>query len=139
MRLPQEARCLLTTTSCGRESPQFPIHEPLIQTTATPTTKLVFRLEDEGNHAAVWQLRKLLVTLSSPLAETPSNGRGLGHAARRCSPTRASLQTGRYTIRYGFQSGVLKPPKPYGLALNETLLPQHLARHGFVSHAVGKW
>lgn len=61
------------------------------------------------------------------------------YVMRACSPTRAALQTGRYTIRYGFQSGVLEPAKPYGLALNETLLPQHLARHGFVSHAVGKW
>ena len=26
-----------------------------------------------------------------------------------------------------------------GLALNETLLPQHLNRLGFVSHAIGKW
>ena len=36
------------------------------------------------------------------------------YVMRACSPTRAALQTGRYTIRYGFQSGVLEPAKPYG-------------------------
>ena len=59
------------------------------------------------------------------------------HVYRACSPTRAALLTSRYTIRYGLQSGVLEPAKPYGLALNETLLPQRLAS-GFASHAIGE-
>jgi hypothetical protein len=44
--------------------------------------------------------------------------------------------TGRYNIRYGFASGVLKPAKPYGLPTNETLLPQYLNQLGFESHMV---
>ena len=44
--------------------------------------------------------------------------------------------TGRYNIRYGFASGVLKPAKPYGLPINETLLPQYLNELGFESHMV---
>jgi arylsulfatase A-like enzyme len=46
--------------------------------------------------------------------------------------------TGRYNIRYGFASGVLKPMKPYGLPLNETIVPQYLNALGFESHMVGK-
>ena len=84
------------------------------------------------------------------------------HVYRACSPTRAALLTSRYVTRYGFQSGVLKPEKPYGLSLNETLLPQRLAaltatrgltndasdeyhdqpeqpEQHWQSHAIGKW
>ena len=41
--------------------------------------------------------------------------------------------------RYGFQSGVLKPLKPYGLPLEETLLSERLNALGFASHAVGAY
>ena len=49
--------------------------------------------------------------------------------------------TSRYVTRYGLQSGVLEPAKPYGLHLNETLLPQRFSalNDSWVSHAVGKW
>ena len=51
------------------------------------------------------------------------------------------MMSGRYNIRYGFQSGVLKPLKPYGLPLNETLLPEVLKAQTTIreAHAVGKW
>lgn len=57
----------------------------------------------------------------------------------QCSPTRASLMTGRYPIRYGLQNVVIPIDADYGLFLNETIMPQHLKQHGFRTHAVGKW
>ena len=55
-----------------------------------------------------------------------------------CSPSRAGLLTGRYQHRFGhvhnpkFRAGE-------GLLLSESLLPQVLADHGYVSALVGKW
>src|SRR3954453_18752178 len=33
-----------------------------------------------------------------------------------CSPTRSSLMTGRYPIRYGMQVGVIRPWADYGMS-----------------------
>ena len=43
------------------------------------------------------------------VAPQANSGVKLGnfYVQRACSPTRAALLTGRYNIRYGFQSGVL--------------------------------
>ena len=62
------------------------------------------------------------------------------YVQRACSPTRAALMTGRYNIRYGFQSGVLTDHNNYSLPLTETLLPQFVHRTlAAKTHAVGKW
>ena len=36
------------------------------------------------------------------------------------------------------QHSVIQAPQPYGLGLNETLLPQYLKQLGYATHAVGK-
>merc|ERR1712079_325987 len=56
-----------------------------------------------------------------------------------CSPTRASIHTGRYVMRY--KCNVAYPgAAPRGVPLNETFLPEVLAKEaGYRSHAVGKW
>lgn len=56
-----------------------------------------------------------------------------------CSPTRASLMTGRYPLRYGLQVGVIRPWADYGLPLNERLLPQALREAGYTTAICGKW
>jgi arylsulfatase A-like enzyme len=54
-----------------------------------------------------------------------------------CSPTRATLMTGRKPVHTGINFWI--PNAAYGLPLNETTLPQVLNARGFKSHAVGKW
>lgn len=36
------------------------------------------------------------------------------------------------------QSGVILAAQPYGLGLNETLIPQYLKEFGYATHGVGK-
>lgn len=56
-----------------------------------------------------------------------------------CSPTRASLMTGRYPMRYGLQVGVVRPTADYGLPLEERMLPKALQEAGYTTAICGKW
>ncbi len=56
-----------------------------------------------------------------------------------CSPTRASLMTGRYPMRYGLQVAVVRPWAQYGLPLEERTLAQGLKGAGYETAICGKW
>ncbi|XP_057307956.1 arylsulfatase J-like isoform X1 [Hydractinia symbiolongicarpus] len=56
-----------------------------------------------------------------------------------CSPTRSAIMTGRYPIHTGMQSGTISAANPWGLGLEEKLLPQYLKEIGYKTHAIGKW
>ena len=44
-----------------------------------------------------------------------------------------------YDANYsGMQHDVILAAQPYGLGLNETLMPQYLKQLGYATHAVGK-
>lgn len=61
------------------------------------------------------------------------------YAQPMCTPTRASLMTGRYPFRYGLQTAVIPSAHTYGLATDEWLLPQALKEAGYATAIVGKW
>lgn len=61
------------------------------------------------------------------------------YAQPMCTPTRASLMTGRYPFRYGLQTAVIPSSHTYGLSTDEFLLPQALKDAGYSTAIVGKW
>lgn len=56
-----------------------------------------------------------------------------------CTPTRASLMTGRYPMRQGLQVDVIRPWQKRGLPLDERTLPQALKEVGYKTAILGKW
>ncbi|MBN8596322.1 MAG: arylsulfatase [Planctomycetes bacterium] len=61
------------------------------------------------------------------------------YAQPMCTPTRASLMTGRYPFRYGLQTAVIPSSHTYGLNTDEFLLPQALKDAGYTTAIIGKW
>jgi arylsulfatase B/arylsulfatase I/J len=55
-----------------------------------------------------------------------------------CSPTRASLLSGRYPLHTGFHT-ILNDWEEIGLPLEEETMAQLLQAAGYQTHGVGKW
>lgn len=60
------------------------------------------------------------------------------YAAPTCSPTRATIMTGKYGFRTGI-GGAITPGNPVGLAADEISLFDVLNRTGYASALIGKW
>eukprot|EP00079_Xenopus_tropicalis_P011914 XP_002938337.2 PREDICTED: arylsulfatase A [Xenopus tropicalis] len=56
-----------------------------------------------------------------------------------CSPSRASLMTGRYQSRNGVYPGVFYPGSRGGLPLSEVTIAEMLQSSGYITAMVGKW
>jgi arylsulfatase A-like enzyme len=61
------------------------------------------------------------------------------YAQEMCSPSRASLLTGRYPLTIGMQYSMINPTTSFGLSTDETLLPEVLRENGYATHMLGKW
>ncbi|MBL8177503.1 MAG: arylsulfatase [Bryobacterales bacterium] len=56
-----------------------------------------------------------------------------------CTPTRASLLTGRNPVRYGLIYSVIRPWSPYGLPAGEHTMAESFRDAGYRTAIVGKW
>ena len=56
-----------------------------------------------------------------------------------CTPTRATIMTGRYPSHTGMGPDVLVENVPYGVPGREVFVAEYLKKAGYMTHAVGKW
>lgn len=61
------------------------------------------------------------------------------YVAPMCTPTRSSFLTGKYESNVGMQHFVIASNQPYGLGLNEKLMPEYMRGAGYSTHIIGKW
>src|SRR4051812_27908560 len=76
---------------------------------------IVFILADDlGSYDVGWRGSEIKTPNLDKLAKAGARFENF-YVQPVCSPTRASLMTGRYPMRYGLQVGVIRPWADYGL------------------------
>jgi arylsulfatase A-like enzyme len=61
------------------------------------------------------------------------------YAQEVCTPSRASLLTGRYPLSVGMQYSIIMPTTSWGLHIDETTIADVLNSEGYHTHMLGKW
>jgi arylsulfatase A-like enzyme len=104
-----------------------------------PRPNVVFILADDlGSHDVGWRGSQIKTPHLDRLAKSGARLNQF-YVQPVCTPTRAALMTGRYPLRHGLQTGVVRPWAQYGLPLEERTLPQTLREAGYETAIVGKW
>ena len=100
---------------------------------ATPKPNIVFVLADDLGYNELNFMNDTRGILTPHLDSLAHAGVVLKnyYVQPICSPTRSALMTGRYTVRLGTQGSVIFWDTPWGIALNETFIPQNLKDAGY--------
>jgi arylsulfatase A-like enzyme len=118
---------------------------PIITTTTTVSTGqypnfVVIVADDLGWNALSYNDED--ISFATPtLAGLASKGIIMGnyYAQEVCSPSRASLLTGRYPLSVGMQYGMVAATAEWGLDLDEVTIAEVLSDNGYKTHMLGKW
>lgn len=110
--------------------------------TAAPTTdkpNIVFILADDLGWGDVgYHGSQIKTPAIDGLAQTGVRFEQF-YASSVCSPSRACFMTGRYTMRYGLQTGVIRPWAEFGLPADEHTIADAMKRAGYTTSICGKW
>lgn len=108
---------------------------------ATKPNVLLIVADDLGYADVNFYPNSESVVLTPNLRELAMGGVRLAnhHVQPFCSPTRATIMTGRHVLRYGLQNTVIWPQDAWALPQNETIMPQFFKALGYRTAQMGKW
>ncbi|XP_070574988.1 arylsulfatase B-like [Ptychodera flava] len=103
------------------------------------TPHIIYLLADDlGYNDVSWQDPTIITPNLHALAQKGVILQNL-YGMTACSPTRASLLTGRYASNIGSQHLVFSGNIPHGVPTDIPYLPKRLKENGYITYGVGKW
>lgn len=105
-------------------------------------THVVFILSDDQGYNDIGYSSNDMAGLTPVIDALAADGVKLTqyYGQSLCTPARGALMTGKYPIHIGLHHDVIHPDAPWGLPLQEKMLPQYLkTTAGFKCHLIGKW
>ena len=94
-------------------------------------------IDDLGSHDLGYQSQQLLTPHIDKLAAEAVLLKDY-YVLPVCSPTRTSILSGLYPMRFGLQHQVIWSGAPAGLPTNITTIADYLSRGGYACHAIGE-
>lgn len=119
---------------------ELPNKRNSLDTPYKPPNIILVTLDDVGMNDLGWTSTDI-PGASPRMAAMAYNGVILTnyYGQASCSPARATIMSGRYIHRTGFQDLEVSPFSNYSLPADIVLMPEMLSRAGYLSYGVGKW
>ena len=117
------------------------IIDPTDPSTSTTSPNFVFIVADDLGWNSIGYTNSKLGFATSQMTTLAKKGIIMDnfYAQEVCSPSRASLLTGRYPLSSGMQYGMVAATAEWGMPLDEVTIAEVLSDNGYETHMLGKW